>query len=52
MWPVIAKGTFRPILHVTEMVEISFRHKEAATSSYVVQEYYCIVSGQPIIKQA
>ena len=51
MWPV-TKGTFRPILHVTEMVWIPFRHKETATSSQVVLEYYRIVSGQLIMESS
>ena len=50
MWPVTAKGTFRPILHITEMVQIPFRHNEAATSRQVVIEYYCTVSGQLIME--
>ena len=48
--PFTAKGTFKPILHVTEMVKIPFRHKEAATSSRVVLERNCIVSGQLIME--
>ena len=51
MWPVTAKVTFKPILHVSEMYKYH-SDIEKATSSQVVLECYHIVSGQLIIELA